>query len=111
MKKNIDIDNLIEEYKQRLPVCVICDKYNVSKQTIYNILKNRGIDLNRQKVHENCGCPLFKKDLYNNIYCEDFEEWEFLTLSFANRALKNEHKQKYCYGNYTQCAVFGIISE
>lgn len=111
MKKNIDYENLVREYKQKMPLDVICRKYGVCKQTVYNIIKSKGIDLNRQKVHENCGCPLFKKDLYNNIYCEDFGEWEFLTLSFANRSKKNEHKQKYCYGNYTQCAVFGIISE
>lgn len=110
MKKEINIQNLIEVYKSEKPIADICARFEISKQTLYNILKSEGVELNRQKLHENCGCPLFKKDLYNNIYCEDFGEWEFLTLSFADKTLKNRHKKKYCNcNNYTNCNIYRLL--
>ncbi|MBR2589819.1 MAG: hypothetical protein IKE65_02735 [Clostridia bacterium] len=110
MKKCIDTQNLIEVYKSEIPIAEICGRFHISKQTLYNILKRERVDLHRQKLHENCGCPLFKKELYNNIYCEDFGDWECLTLSFADAAAKRAHKRKYCMcNNYINCKVFGLL--
>ena len=112
MKKEIDVQKLIEVYKSEKPLAEICALFHISKQTVYNILKSEGVDLNRQKLHENCGCPLFKKDLYNNIYCEDFGEWEFLTLSFADKKAKNAHKKRFCTCNgYTACSIYRLLGE
>ena len=109
MKKEINVQKLIEVYKSEKPLAEICALFHISKQTVYNILKSEGVDLNRQKLHENCGCPLFKKDLYSNIYCEDFGDWEFLTLSFADKTQKNKHKQCFCNSNnYLNCKIFQI---
>ena len=110
MKKDIDKQQLIETYKSEIPIAEICARFFISKQTVYNILKSEGVDLHRQKLHENCGCPLFKKDLYNNIYCEDFGDWEFLTLSFADKKAKNRHKKQYCSCNgYIHCSIYKLL--
>ena len=112
MKKNIDKDKLIAAYKSELPLQVLCEHFGVSKQTVYNILKSERVDLNRQKLHENCGCPLFKKDIYNNMYCEDFGDWECLSLSFKDKAAKNAHKKQYCCSNgYVHCSVYRIVEQ
>lgn len=112
MKKEIDVQKLIELYKSETPLANLCEMFHISKQTVYNILKSEGVDLNRQKLHENCGCPLFKKDLYNNIYCEDFGDWEFLTLSFADKKAKNAHKKRFCSCNgYAECSIYKLLED
>lgn len=112
MKKEIDINTLIKLYQAQTPVEQICLQCGISKQTVYNLLKRENVALNRQKLHENCGCPLFKRDLYHMIYCEDFGEWEFLSLSFKDAAAKNRHKKMYCSGNgYTECSIFKLLEE
>lgn len=112
MKKEIDINKLIEVYKSEAPIAQICEQFHISKQTIYNLLKSERVDLNRQKLHDNCGCPLFKKDLYNNIYCEDFGDWEALSLSFRDKASKNAHKKRFCScNNYVNCSIYRLMDD
>ncbi|MBE6818170.1 MAG: hypothetical protein E7517_03295 [Ruminococcaceae bacterium] len=110
MKKEIDKNKLIAVYKSQIPVAEICRIFGISKQTLYNILKSERVDLNRQKLHDNCGCPLFKKDMYNSIYCEDFGDWECLSLAFCDKQAKNAHKKKYCAANgYVNCSVYQMM--
>ena len=112
MKKEIDVQNLIAQYKSETPLAQLCSYFGISKQTVYNNIKNEGVALNRQKLHENFGCPLFQKDLYHTIYCEDFGEWEFLTLTFADKNAKNRHKRQYCTcEHYTECNVYKMMEE
>ncbi len=112
MKKQINKSKLIQMYRSGAAVADICSACGVCKQTLYNILKSERIDLHRQKLHDDCGCPLFQKDIYNNIYCEDFGEWESLSLSFRDKQAKNAHKKTYCScSNYINCSVYKIMDE
>ncbi len=112
MSSKFDSQNMqvfIQDYKSEMPIPKLCEKYKISKQTVYNILKNEGVNLNRQRIHDNCGCPLFKKALYSSIYCEDCGEWEFLTLSFANKEEMRAYFKNFCKCDYENCKVYKVM--
>jgi len=96
MNKEIDIEKLKEEYYSGKPVMDICNQFGISKQTLYNRLQSVRCELRRQKLYEIDDCPLFGRDYYNIIQCDDVGEWEKLTLSFRDKETKNAYKKKYC---------------
>ena len=112
MTKNIDINKLIEVYRSEMSIKEICKHFGISKQTVYNLLKANGCELRRQKLYEIDGCPLFERDIYNQIYCMDCGEWEHLSLSFKDKKTKNAYKKNYCNcKNYVRCSVYKVMCE
>ncbi len=93
--------DIIEAYENLTPVIELAEKYSLTRQGIYKVLRVNGIDTTKKKLDVSCTTcgkiiqrPKCRIRKQKNHFCDDECYFAFLEAGNGNPYIQNRHGQR-----------------